>query len=189
MLAAPPTIGEAQAGRSLPVQGTAAWNILWPTTAEPNEGSWRAGSRFSGRVGVRVTDNLYAGLSVGSWEAIVAVAFGEGPPTDTLSSLGTAVVYGGYAQLYPVRTLPVFVRGGLGLARTSTYYPTFVGGAPYILRQHATRAAPGIGAGVDIRLGSPLALSVAIDYVRLLGVTAGRELKSGLTLGVGLTLQ
>lgn len=178
---------EAQSA-DLPAQGTAAVTFLFHGTGADGLGGPAYG-RWSGRVGLRVVEGLYIGVGGGSWEVPIVVLTGgpNGPHVaeDSLSNLAAAVTYGAYGQLYPAHSLGLFMRGGLGLANTSTYYPF----GNVIYKQSATRFSLTAGVGWDIRVKRPFYITPAVDYTRLTGVPAGPELSSALALSLGLTIR
>lgn len=172
----------------LGVQGTAALNLIWNRTALHSDGFRRSGTRFGGRVAARVARRSYAGLSVGSWLAEFELAPGGDPQPDQLTTVPTAVVWSAYLEQYPLRRWPLFLRAGVGLAHTRTYYPSSSQGFATLLAQHFTRVAPTIGTGVDVAIAPHLAITASLDYTRLLGVQGGRELRAGMLAGLGLTV-
>ena len=170
------------------MQGTAAYNAIW-VTDRVGDADGRAGHRFSGRVALRARSALYVGIGIGSWESATTLSLGGMVLEGEITSLSSAVVGGPYAQVYPIARAPFFLRAGVGLAATRTYYPASHDGLLLMYLVTATRLAPTAGLGVDLGVGRHLAVTGAVDFTRLVGVEGGRELDSGVTASVGLTLR
>jgi hypothetical protein len=180
--------GQAHAqihGEELGLQWTAAYNVIWNGTADGSDPFVRASQRFSGRVAARVAHGLYIGASVGSWQ-IIAVPIGDGSAIPGLVSLvGTAVLASAYGQAYPFHRAGVFVRGGVGYAQTATYYPD----VEFIFEDSHTRATVSGGLGIDVAINRHFAVTPSLDYTYLLGTGVMREMKTGLLVGLGLTVR
>jgi hypothetical protein len=170
----------------LGVQGTAAYNWTWNANAASPDGLRASVARFSGRVAIRATQRLFVGVGVSSWQ-YESGSVGVRPsfPLDTAAGLTTAVIYSSFAQFYPMRTVQAFVRVGTGIASTRRYVPDVFG----IDDLAATHIAVTSGLGLDVPLRPHVALTMSGDFTTLLGREVNGDAKSGLLMGLGLTIR
>jgi hypothetical protein len=174
------TAMEAQ-DRPLNVEGTASYNLIWNGTTQASDRVRFASARFGGRVAIRLASHSYVGVSIGSWSYRVAR---EGF-TDIDDAVSTAVAASAYLQVYPVHSPLLFFRAGAGYARTLTYYPHFDG-----IRQEAlVHPTVSGGVGTDVSIATHLAFTPSIDLTQLFGTEGEREIRSGVVLGIGITIR
>jgi hypothetical protein len=175
----------AQATADAGVQITAAMAASRIQTGD------HAGSKglFNGRIGFRVARSLYIGVSAGSW--VTAVRLGRCTPGcgEIFSGIASAVAASSYAQWYPFRDARAFVRGGIGFAHATTYTPVqaFTDPMPLAEENHI-RPSITSGMGVDLPVYHRLAVTLSVDYTRILGALPSAEVRSLVMAGFGLTL-
>ncbi len=168
------------------MQGTALYNLIWNRDTRASDGLAKGEARFAGRVAVNLTPVILVGVGVGSWALEVPVDF-AGTDLERVDAIASAVAGTLYGQVYPLRQV-LFVRAGIGFAKTRTYTSDGFSDATFAV-SHDTHAGITGGIGIDIGLRRHLALSISLDYIQLLGVTGARELKSAETVGVGITVR
>jgi hypothetical protein len=177
------TAGSLQAQGSLPVSGTVTYNAILYDQADGTDAR-STGFRFAGRIAARLTRGTYLGLGVGSWSRRTGANCSVFPSCgDRLQAQSEAVVHQVYVQQY-VRGR-AFARGGAGLAVTSTLQSLGT-----IVVDDRWRAALSAGIGMDVPVGRFLYLTPSLDATLLPGTDRqAQELRSGIALGVGLTLR
>jgi hypothetical protein len=178
-------LGAQEAVATLPVSGSLIYNALFLNRVYGTDTRGFA-MRFAGRVGTQVARGTYIGLGGGSWVRVIRAECAGFPDCDRyVGSQSEAIVYQLYLQRY-VRRNQLFLRGGLGLANTTTLLPE--NGLIAVTRRW--RAALSVGTGVDLRITRFLYLTPSLDVTLLPGTDTRREeLRSGITPGVGLTLR
>jgi hypothetical protein len=187
----PAAVVAQSAPANIGLQGTAAYALIWNRAAHAVDSPYTAQTaRFNGRIALKVGRNVYLGISAGSW--MYAADFGEYDSDfgQSVVAVATAVVTTAFAQTYPVRAVPFFVRAGLGFASTATYTPTPLQEipAPLIEDRHG-RFALTAGTGIDIPLRQHFAVTLSADYTRLTGTATGFESTAAVQLGLGLTVR
>ncbi len=185
--AAPAAVAQTiRADQPLAVSGTLAYNLLF-LNAPPETTRRGLAARFSGRLAVRVGGPTYVGLGVGSWaRATRAGCTKLGICGNAVEDWSEAVVYQAYLQHAPVLRWPVWIRGGAGMANTSTLAP----GGGVIRLADRWRAAVSAGAGADVRMSGHFFFSPSFDFTLLPSVeSSGLELRHGVALGLGFTIR
>jgi len=147
-----------------------------------NESSWDTSSptkpAFSLRIGGTVNPYLRLGGELTGWaDTYTDAASGE----RVTEYLGGLLVIG---QVYPVRTLGLFVKGGAGLSRSGANVYGGVG-------THEDGFAWSAGLGYEVRLARGIFLTPTIDYLQHRSESRdGPALYDRLTtIGVGFTFQ
>lgn len=187
LLAAAAPVRAQRGSDDIGAQGTLAFSAIWNTEqsgAVPSTaiaGLPAGEARFSGRAGLRVAMGLFVGASVTSWQFNVV----PGQGSDAIAAVSESVNLAPYVQCYPSRHAPLFLRAGLGLVNTWTYY-----GAGHVIQgftsNHLTASG---GIGIDLPVRAHLAISLSADYVRVFGAMNLGEAESAALLGIGLTVR
>ena len=169
----------------LPVNGSLIYNALFLNRVYGTDTRGFA-MRFAGRVATRVARGTYVGIGGGSWVRVTRGDCAGLPDCDRyVGSQSEAIVYQLYLQRY-VRRNQLFLRGGLGLANTTTLLPQ----SRLILMTRRWRGVLSVGTGVDLRITRYLYLTPSLDLTLLPGTDTRRdELRSCIAPGIGLTLR
>lgn len=180
------SLAAQEAASSLPVSGSLIYNgIIYNRIYGTNS---RGGAlRFAGRVAIPLAPVTYIGFGGGSWVRVGGLSCSAVPECrEVIAVQSEAIIYQIYLQQYMSRR-QVFLRVGLGLANTTTLLP---GNRDFIAVTRRWRGAASAGAGIDLRIARFLYLTPSVDVTLLPGTdTRAEELRSGLAVGLALTLR